>query len=288
VGKHKALTAPGRECCRVDIYSGLELLGGVAKANKLASVGVSKSAIARAVRKGTVSKYRKGWYGFTTLHPFELKAVSSHAFLTCSSAALVRNLPVDVPSHFHLQSNRGVKGEISGRRRHHFAICGALVSLVDMAEDYLHCQRPEWSLALIDALCRDEQLSVDDWGELENRLPRRLRELVAMRSRLPESPLESVVRYWLTKDRIPYEMQRQFGRYRVDFLIGPGIVLETHGAEFHANREAWERDRARTLWLRNQGLDVLEVTFNQVRDWPSIRSAIRQAQRAQGHRHLSP
>ena len=270
----------------MDIYSGLKLLGGVAKANKLAAIGVSRSAIARATRKGTVVKLRKGWYGLTTLHPFELKAVTSHAFLTCSSAALVRNLPVDDPRHVHLQSNRGVEGEISGRRRHHFASYGALVSLVDMAEDYLHCQSPEWSLALVDSIHRRGLLSAEDWAELDDRLPKNLRKMIGMRSELPESPLESIVRYWLEKDQIPYEMQKQFGKYRVDFLIGPGIVLETHGAAFHANRDAWERDRERTLWLRNQGLDVLEITFKQVRDWPTIRNAIKIAQRKQRRRYL--
>lgn len=265
----------------VDIYTGLKSLGGVAKTNRLRAIGVSRNSVSRAVRRGSVLKLRKGWYGLASLHPYELRATSLHGFLTCSSAALVRNLPVDDSQHFHLQSNRGVKDARSGRRRIHFTNYGAMVSVVDMTEDYLHCQQPEWSLALVDELTRKDLLSEVEWSELESRLPSKLRKLVKMRSSLPESPLESVVRHKLLKDKFLFDMQRPFGRYRVDFLVHPGVVLETHGAEFHATKDAWEKDRERNLWLRTQGLDVIEVTFKQVRNWNQVREAIKHAQTRQ-------
>jgi very-short-patch-repair endonuclease len=144
-----------------------------------------------------------------------------------------------------------------------------------MVEDYLHCQDAEWSLALLDAIERQRILSDADFRELASRLPRHLRALLAHRSALPESPLESVIRHRLLKARIRFVMQHPIGPFRVDFLIGHGVVLEALGAEHHANRDAWERDRARTIWLKNAGYEVVEMTYNQLDDWPSVLSVLR-------------
>jgi very-short-patch-repair endonuclease len=154
---------------------------------------------------------------------------------------------------------------------------GVLVSILDMVEDYLQCQPKEWSLALVDQLARTGHLTIAEWREIENRLPAKLRNLAQCRSAIPESPLESVVRYRLTKARIPFEMQKAVGKYRVDFLIANGVVLETHGAEFHAGHESFERDRARTIWLREMGFDVIEMSYRQLDDWDRVLRVIERA-----------
>jgi very-short-patch-repair endonuclease len=74
--------------------------------------------------------------------------------------------------------------------------------------------------------------------------------------------------------KIRFVMQHPIGPYRVDFLIGHGVVLEALGAEHHANRDAWERDRARTIWLKNAGYEVVEMTYNQLDDWQSVLSVL--------------
>lgn len=219
-----------------------------------------------------------------TISPIERRALIDHGFLTCASAARIRGIPTRDRKHYHLRANRPVHGEQSGRRRKHFTTNGALVSFVDMVEDYLHCQDREWSLAMLDAVERNQLLTTGDFDTLCTRLPAHLRKLVARRSAIPESPLESVVRFRLEESKIPFSMQEKIGPFRVDFLIGHAVVLETLGAEFHATRDTWERDRARTLWLRDAGYEVIEITFKQLDDWGRVKSVIQQSRRSKLNR----
>ncbi len=263
------------ENARMDIHVALRRHGGAAKTNQLRALGVGRGAVLSAMRAETVIRVRKGWFALSTISPLERRALIDHGFLTCSTAAMIRGLPAKEPRHYHLRANRPVKGERSGRRRQKFATKGASVSVLDLVEDYLHCQPAEWSLALLDAIERQRILSEVEFGELDARLPRHLRSLLAIRSALPESPLESVIRHRLMQARIRFVMQHPIGPYRVDFLIGHGVVLEALGAEHHANRDAWERDRARTIWLKNAGYEVVEMTYNQLEDWESVLSVLR-------------
>jgi very-short-patch-repair endonuclease len=263
----------------MDVHEALRRVGGAAKTDTLRRFGVGRGAVERSMRAGSVIRVRKGWFALASISPIERRALIDHGFLTCAAAARLRGLPAKEANHYHLRSNRPVVGERSGRRRRPFTSSGALVSFIDMVEDYVHCQPPEWSLALLDALERNRLMTTREFEALESRLPAKLRDLAQRRSAVPESPLESVVRYRLEKSRIPFVMQERIGSFRVDFLIGHGVVLETHGAEFHANREAWERDRVRTLWLRDSGYEVIEMTFSQLDDWPRVVSVIQRARR---------
>ena len=99
-----------------------------------------------------------------------------------------------------------------------------------------------------------------------------------MRTGVCESTLESVVRFRLTQAKIHHTVQIPIGRYRVDFVLGRGLVLETHGAEFHSERADWERDRRKVAWLRADGWDVLEISYSQVfEEWDSVLRTIRTA-----------
>jgi len=271
---HSAARARRAEHSLMDIHVALRRRGGAAKTNQLKALGVGRGAVLTALRSETVIRVRKGWFALSTISPLERRALIDHGFLTCSTGAVIRGLPVKDPRHYHLRANRPVSGERSGRRRQKFATKGASVSLLDMVEDYLHCQPAEWSLALLDAIERQQLLGDADFRELDRRLPRHLRALLEIRSALPESPLESVIRHRLMRAKIRFVMQHPIGPYRVDFLIGHGVVLEALGAEHHANRDAWERDRARTIWLKNAGYEVVEMTYNQLEDWTAVLSVL--------------
>jgi len=271
---HSVVRARRSEHSLMDIHLALRRRGGAAKTNQLRALGVGRGAVLSAMRAETVIRVRKGWFALSTISPLERRALIDHGFLTCSTAAMLRGLPAKDPRHYHLRANRPVTGERSGRRRQKFATKGASVSLLDMVEDYLHCQPAEWSLALLDAIERQQLLGDADFRKLEARLPRHLRALLALRSALPESPLESVIRHRLMLAKTRFVMQHPIGPYRVDFLIGNGVVLEALGAEHHANRDAWERDRARTIWLKNAGYEVVEMTYNQLDDWQSVLSVL--------------
>jgi very-short-patch-repair endonuclease len=82
-------------------------------------------------------------------------------------------------------------------------------------------------------------------------------------------------------------MQVPIGRFRADFVISSGIVLETHGAEFHSDRADWERDRRKVAWLKSQGWEVLEISYSQVfGEWELVLSAIRATRSKQRNRQF--
>ncbi|MGX5681968.1 DUF559 domain-containing protein [Schumannella luteola] len=62
---------------------------------------------------------------------------------------------------------------------------------------------------------------------------------------------------------------------RIDFLVGNRLVVEIDGAEFHAPREAFERDRRRDALLTSLGFRVLRFSYIQVLNrWPEVERAI--------------
>lgn len=247
---------------------------GIAKTKDLQRFGVSRDEIYTAMREGRVLRIRNGWFCLPSAHPMEVRAVSDRGLLTCSAAARVLGLPAE-NNEYHLRAPRPVPGVRTNCRRLPAQRIGGLVTLVDVVEDYAACQAPAWTLALLDALVREARVSADELRKIGERLPQSRRYLVDMVSEKSESALESVARFHLTHDRFPFREQVRIGSFRVDFLVGNRLVLETHGAEFHAGREPWERDRARTLWLRKNGWDVLELTYAQVNDWQQVSHTIR-------------
>jgi very-short-patch-repair endonuclease len=65
------------------------------------------------------------------------------------------------------------------------------------------------------------------------------------------------------------EVNARVGPYLVDFLWrGKRLVVETDGYRYHRGRTAFEQDRARDLYLREQGYDVLRLSFRQVGEEP--------------------
>lgn len=258
----------------MDIFDALTSKGGIAKTKELHQMGVSNWQIRATVAKGSVIRLRKGWYAIHTIRPIERRAFIDRGLLTCASAAEVLGYPCE-KSHYHLRAPRPVPGVLTNCRRDRAVRAGSCASTKEWLEDYLHCQPPEWSLAVLDAVARRGELTEKQWADLEDRLPKRLRRLSRRRNLLSESPLESITRFKLDREKIPYATQVTYGKYRADFVIGNKLILETHGAQHHSSRMDWERDRERVLWFRTQGWDVLEVSFQQVIEWASVRAAIR-------------
>jgi very-short-patch-repair endonuclease len=258
----------------MDIFQALTSLGGIAKTQQLHQLGIKNWQITATVERGSVIRLRKGWYGLHTIRPIERRAIIDRGFLTCASAAMVMGFPY-ADNHYHLRTSRASEVEKTNCRRARANRFGSCVSMMDWVEDYLHCQAPEWSIALLDSIERRAQLTPSQWRELRDRLPAQLRKLLDARSNLPESPLESLMRFKLDRARLPFSMQVNFGKYRADFVVGTNLIIETHGAEHHASKFDWERDRERVLWFRSNGWDVLEVSFNQVVEWDSVYAAIR-------------
>lgn len=243
----------------------------------LRKYGIDRDLIWIALREQRIIRIRNGWVALRTISPIEAEAIRHHGLLTCASAASIRDLPC-ASSHFHLRSKVPRDGVQRVIRRTRPQRVGAMVGVIDMIEDYLSCQPADWSLALVDQITRKNLLTESDWKNLMTRLTIEQSKIVLARSGIPESPLESIVRSRLARSRIPHSLQVPIGRFRADFVVGQGVVLEVHGAAFHAGAAEWERDRRKVTWLRAQGWDVLEFSYSQlINEWPDVLRAIQRA-----------
>jgi very-short-patch-repair endonuclease len=249
-------------------------------------LGIDRGKIWTEIRAHRILRLRKGWVSLPTISPSEIKAVEAHGLLTCAAAAQVFGFPVE-RRHFHIRSRRDEGNDLRTTRRKVPSRIGACVGFTEMVIDYGTCQKPEWTLALVDHLSRTRILSEEEWHLVEASIPSKTAQIVRIRSATPESALESLVRYKLMHAKIHHTMQVPIGRYRVDFVLCRGLVLETHGAEFHSERADWERDRRKVAWLRAEGWDVLEISYSQVsEDWDSVLRTIRKALSRQRNRRI--
>ena len=248
--------------------------------------GIDRGTIWTEIRAHRILRLRKGWVSLPTISPSEIRAVEAHGLLTCSAAARVLGYPAE-NIHFHIRSRRDEVNEFRTTRRKTPSRIGACVGLVEMVIDYSTCQKAEWTLALVDHLERIRALTTRDWKIVEGAIPKAAARIVRMRSSTPESALESVVRFKLAQAKIQQTMQVPIGRFRADFVLGRGLVLETHGAEFHSERADWERDRRKVAWLRAEGWDVLEISYSQVfEEWDAVLRTIQTALSQQRNRRI--
>ncbi len=270
----------------MEVVSALQKLNGVARMRDLRKFGITREIIWKEIRAHRILRLRRGWISLITVSPMEIAAVEAHGLLTCASAAGVLGFPAQ-GAHFHIRSRCDDVNELRTTRRKTPTKIGACVGIPEMIIDYATCQPAEWVVALADHLERTRALAGSDWAMVENSLPKKAARLISMRSRIPESVLESVVRFRLLQARIPHSMQVPIGRFRADFVISSGIVLETHGAEFHSDRADWERDRRKVAWLKSQGWEVLEISYSQVfGEWELVLSAIRATRSKQRNRQF--
>ena len=95
---------------------------------------------------------------------------------------------------------------------------------------------------------------------------------------LTRSELERIFRRLCHRHRLPQpEVNSRVGPYEVDFLWREqGLVVETDSWRHHADRLAFERDRARDVALHCLGFRVLRFTYRQVtRPSPEIAAFLR-------------
>ena len=88
------------------------------------------------------------------------------------------------------------------------------------------------------------------------------------------SELEKKVHNWLTKNNIPFEMQKtmfgahgELGSATVDFLIsGRNLALRVMGSYYHTSMEARARDEFGKEQLLNAGYQVVDLWEDDLAD----------------------
>lgn len=245
-----------------DIAATVHSLGGLAQKQQLVARGACDLDLTRAVRDGSVSRVRQGWY--TTLPDTDLRvrAVRVGGRLTGISAIIqaggwvlgAHPLHVSVPDNaarLRSQHNRRVRFDTSAR--------GGVVLHWDTAE--LGERGTVAAVGLSDALLRvvlDESLETAvaalDWALRTGALDEF--DLEALLFQLP--PDYRHIRHWVDEvcDSLPESLSRTRLRLRghtvvsqvriesgeaIDLLVDDCVGVDVDGEEFHLTR--FERDR---------------------------------------------
>jgi very-short-patch-repair endonuclease len=107
-------------------------------------------------------------------------------------------------------------------------------------------------------------------GAVRRALDRRLisSDDLTVEDELTRSELERIFLSLCRRHRLPQpEVNAIVGPYEVDFLWRDRrLIVETDGWRHHADRSAFERDRARDAHLQSLRFQVLRFTFRQVKE----------------------
>jgi very-short-patch-repair endonuclease len=264
---------------------------GVIAARQLYDAGLDDRAVSRRVKAGRLHRIHRGVYavGHTKLS-FEgrcmaaVLALGERAVVSHLSAAALWGMlkPQDGVIHITLPGSAG------RRRRRGIAIHRSDSLIADFVT-----RRQGIAMTSPKRTLRD--LHRTSPQPVFRRAVRRALDLRLIGSDdlkreddLTRSELERLFLRICRRHRLPQpEVNARVGGYEVDFLWRDRkVIVETDGFRHHADRSAFERDRARDAHLQSLGFRVLRITHRQLRD---NRSAVVAALRALlGQRSLTP
>ena len=284
----------GRQPVRMtSIATSIRRRGGLAATFQLYADGHTRRGLALAVHRGSIVRVRQGWYAFADTHPAKLEAVRVGGRLTALSSLAVHgfwthpddNLHVVVPPHdarlrTRFDRTRRLSDAIRPRTCVHWRLGGPgtpfAVDPVGSLADALMCQEPVVVTAAADSvLFRRPELAAE-WNDLVLSAPASHRDYLARVDGICESGTESIFWFRIRRFALPAVRQSHIpGVGRVDFRIGPRLVVEVDGAAYHTDPVAFERDRHRDAVLSALGYRVLRFSYQQVMyAWAEVEAAL--------------
>ena len=260
----------------VDVVKALIQFGGAARREQLGTVGVSQTALARAVSIGAVRRYHRGCYAIPDSAPSTRIARALRGQVTCISARphwglpeLVRerNVHVAVPSHRGVARAPRVGGQAT--HVHHSVHVTELTSVTVqpwVAIDHMgRCAAPLAQLVAVDAALNRGLMTLSKLDEFTVTETRRTRWLARRASGSAESLLETLTRVALIQAGLAVSPQAVIaGVGRVDLLVEGIVVVELDGRAYHSDEAAFAADRKRDRALALAGYTVLRFTYHEV------------------------
>lgn len=231
--------------------------------------GMSRAALDGAVRRGDLTRVRRGWYAGTGADPALVAAVRAGGRLSC--VTLLRRRGVwaldDGMVHVRVPKGRDVRGA-PGLRLHWTQDALELERAWDDPADALACAVGcldlRQAIAVTDSVLNLGLVSLE---EATRRLAVRARGRAVLDRCDPraESGLETFARLALVSARIRVRSQVVVpGIGRVDLMVGDRLVIELDGAAWHGGAADFERDRLRDRALMARGYLVMRATYRQV------------------------
>jgi very-short-patch-repair endonuclease len=267
--------------------------GGLAATFELYRDGHTRRGIALAVRSGLIIRVRQGWFALPDTPRALLEAVRVGGRLTALSALELQGFwsyPTDdlhVAVHPHAAR---LRTRLDKTRRlaeaAHPATCvhwrtdavGSRFMLAPLGclADVMTCQTPEAVVSAADSVLFKRPDLRAGWRQLVRSSPLVHQRYLHLVDGVCESGTESI--FWFRIQPLRLTIARQVviaGVGRVDFLIGPRLVVEIDGAAHHTDPAAFYRDRRRDALLSAIGYRVLRFSYYQVvYAWPEVEAAV--------------
>jgi very-short-patch-repair endonuclease len=251
--------------------------------------GLTRAALDAALRRGDLTRVRRGWYAAPGADPALVAAVRAGGRLSC--VTLLRRRGVwaldDGMVHVRVPKGRDVRGA-SGVRLHWTQDRLELERAWDDPADALACAVGcldlRHAIAVTDSVLNMGLVSIE---EVTRRLAGRARGRAVLARCDPqaESGLETFARLALVSARIRVRSQVVIaGVGRVDLVVGDRLVIELDGAAWHGGTADFERDRLRDRALMARGYLVMRATYHQVLfELPTLVAQVQEVVRRREH-----
>ena len=277
----------------ISITESVRRRGGLAATFELYRDGHTRRGLALAVDSGSIIRVRQGWYAQEKTHPTLLEAVRVGGRLTGLSALELQGFwsyPTDdlhVAVHPHvarlrtrLDKTRRLSGASHPATCVHWREEGAgsrfMLAPVECLADVMACQTPDVVTAVADSVLLKRPELHWEWRQLVSTSPQSHQGYLEFIDGMCESGTESI--FWFRIRPFGLKIARQVhvpGVGRVDFRIGPKLIIEIDGAAYHTDPAAFHRDRHRDAVLSALGYRVLRFSYYQVLyDWPEVEAAV--------------
>jgi very-short-patch-repair endonuclease len=250
---------------------------------QLAEQGWTAKRVARAIRRGSLIRVRRGHFATPDTDPDVVRAVEIGGRLGCVSE--LRFLGVWVPEvtaiHVHLAPNAARLRSVEGAVLHWSVLLAdpgsgsSHVSVIDALAAACGCLDAWGAIAVMESAVNRGVLSL---AELRGGLvvaSARVRALVARVEPTAESGLETIVRLLVIALGFRVAAQVRYpGIGVVDLVVEGWIVIETDGSH-HDEPVVSARDRRRDARHAAAGRTPLRFRYHQVMsDLPSVAAAI--------------
>lgn len=265
-------------------------LGEVAERSQLIARGVRPSQLAAAIRSGSVTRVRRGWFATASASLEQLTAVRIGGRIGGTTACATFGIWVPESDAIHVSLYRNSSRLRPSPTRGRPVILDWTSDAapvdpwtsawrVDLESAVAQCLRllaVDEAIALLDSALHARALSRLAVSRLLLGAPEKLRSIETLMDARAESGTESLVRVRLAACGVVCMPQVKIpGVGRVDLVVGDRLVIEVDGFRFHSSAKDFARDRDRDLTLAALGYRVIRLSYRQViSDWPASEAAI--------------
>jgi very-short-patch-repair endonuclease len=256
-------------------------LGGVARGTLLQEYGITRNALARAVREGDIIRIRPGVFATHAADRGLVVAAAHGGALTCARALSLHGvwtLELSAVAHVWL-GGHGRSHHRACRCVSHYFEGRAGLGLAPLEDALVHvflCGGDEIFFAALESALTQRKINQAARGRIRRRLPIAAQWLVDLARSDAASGLESLLRLRLHLCGIRLDCQVVIPTVgRVDFVIEDRLILEADGKDNHDDESHRHRDRVRDAAASALGYETLRFDYAQiVHAWPSVEAAV--------------